>query len=286
MRFALLLSLLVLPGAASPASARTWAQDWPVGAHPTLTVETTDAHVYVHRGGPGLVKAHVEYTVNVWGLHTEIRDPRIQLERRGDSLSVVARPRSSVAVFGGISEHFRVDVTVPPACDVQVRSGDGGVDVEPVEGRLDVQTGDGRITVHGAHGKVRLWTGDGGIDADGIDGSLVARTGDGHLHVSGRFDRMDVRSGDGRVEASILRGSQLAEPWEFSSGDGGITLRIPRNLQAVLDAEAHDGSVHVQLPIDNEGSSWHHHMRGQLNGGTLPLRVRTGDGSITLALSE
>jgi hypothetical protein len=252
MRLAALFTLIALPTVVATASARTWSQDWPVGAHPTLYVETTDAHVYVHRGAAGSVKAHIEYTVNVWGLHTEIREPRIQLEREGDSLTVIARPRSSVAVFGGISERFRIDVTVPPTCDVHVR----------------------------------LWTGDGGIDADGLDGSLVARTGDGHLQVSGRFDRMELHSGDGRVEASIQRGSRLLGPWDFTSGDGGITLRIPRNLQAVLDAATRDGSVRVDLPIDLGDQRRHHVLRGALNGGTIPLRVRTGDGSITLALSE
>ncbi len=286
MRLAALVVALAVPALASTASARTWSQDWTVGAHPALHVETTDAHVYVHSGAPGRVSARVEYTVSVWGLHTQIREPRIGFANVGDSIIVQAHPRSSIAVFGGISERFRIDVTVPPACDVEVRSGDGGVDVEPVQGRLQVRTGDGRITVRGAHGDVDLVTGDGGIDADDIDGGLVARTGDGHLRVSGRFDRMRLTSGDGRVEASVLRGSRLAEPWEVTSGDGGITLRIPRNLQAVLDASARDGHVHVELPIGDRGESSHHELRGQLNGGTVPLRVRSHDGSITLALSE
>ncbi len=271
---------------ASPAAARTWSQSWNVGTKPVVRVNTNDAHVTIHRGTAGRVDAQVEYTVNVWGLHTEVKEPRIALERSGDTIQVDARPRSTIAVFGGISERFRIDVTLPPECDVQVRSRDGGVEVEPVTGRLDVQTYDGRITVHGAHGDVRLWTGDGGIDAEGIDGTLTARTGDGHLRVTGRFDRRDVRSGDGRVEATALRGSSLAGPWEFASGDGGITIRIPRNLQALLDASTRDGHVHVDLPIAGRGEFSHHELRGQLNGGSMPLRVRTSDGSITFALSE
>ncbi len=287
MRLAVLIAVLSLPALAAPAGARIWSGDWKVGAHPSIGVETSDAHVYVHRGAPGRIEARVEYTVNVWGLHTEIREPRVQLEQRGDSVHVMARSRSSIAVFGGISERFRVDVTVPPDCDVQVRSGDGGVDLEAVAGRIDLQTGDGRIAVHGARGDVRLWSGDGGIDADGLDGAITAHTGDGHLKVSGRFDRLDLRTGDGHVEASVERGSQPAGPWEISSGDGGIVLRIPRNLQAVLDAVAHDGHVRVDLPITTDHSEGsRHELRGQLNGGSQPLRIRTNDGSITRALSE
>jgi len=282
---ALAVALAASLGAPS-ASARTWSQSWSVGTHPVVHVETNDAHVTIHRGTAGRVEALVEYTVNVWGFHTEVKEPRIELARSGDTIRVSARPRSTIAVFGGVNERFHIDVTLPPECDVQVRSRDGGVELEPVTGRIDVQTGDGRITVHGAHGDVRLYTGDGGIDADGLDGSLVARTGDGHLRVAGRFDRLDVRAGDGRVEATVLRGSTLAEAWELTSGDGGITIRIPRNLQALLDAVAREGRVHVELPVSGREALSRHEVRGQLNGGSTPLRVRTGDGSITFALSE
>ena len=72
----------------------------------------------------------------------------------------------------------------------------------------------------------------------------------------------------------------------MQTGDGGVTLRIPRNLQALLDASARDGHVHVQLPIDANEHASQHALRGQLNGGTVPVRIRTGDGSVTLTLSE
>jgi hypothetical protein len=287
MRMPALIAVLALPALVSTASARTWSKEWAVGAHPKVSIETSDAHVYVHHGGGGHVQAHIEYTVNVWGLHTEIKDPRIEMDAAGDSVHVLAKARTNIAVFGGMTERFRVDITVPAECNVEVRSGDGGVDLEQVTGRIDLRTNDGHITVHGAHGDVKLWSGDGGIDADGLDGSLDAHTNDGHIHAGGRFDRLMLRTEDGRIEASILRGSQLAEAWEATSGDGGITLRIPRNLAAVLDAVSHDGRVHVDLPIANSHDDWdHHEVRGALNGGTQPLRVRTNDGSITLALSE
>jgi hypothetical protein len=287
MRMHALFAVLALPALVSTASARTWSKDWTVGAHPRLAVETNDGHVYVHRGAAGHVEAHAEYTVNVWGIHTEIHDPRVEFTNEGDSIHVLARTRTNIAVFGGMSERFRIDITVPAECNVEVRSGDGGVECEAIAGHIDLHTGDGHITVHGARGDVKLYSGDGGIDADGLDGSLDAHTNDGHIHAGGRFDRLMLHTGDGRIEASVLRGSQLAEPWEATSGDGGIKLLIPRNLAAVLDAVSHDGRIHVDLPIANGHDDWdHHEIRGALNGGTQPLRVRTGDGSITLALSE
>ncbi len=287
MRFAAPLAAALLALAlATPASARTWAQKWPVGAHPVVHVTTNDARIRIHRGGAGSVEAFIEYTLQVWGMHSRVRDPEIVLTRVGDVITITARTRTNMVVFGGVNERFHVDVTLPPDCDVQVRSGDGSVECEPVHGNVDLQTGDGHITAHGLRGITRLATGDGGIDADGLDGDLDAHSGDGHLRVAGRFDRLNLRTGDGRVDATILRGSALAEPWSLASGDGGITLRIPRNLQALLDASAQDGNVHVDLPVDTGSRPSHHTLRGELNGGRVPLHVHSGDGSITLALSE
>ena len=285
-RLPALLGALALLALASPASARTWKQAWTVGAHPRIHVDTNDAHVRIHAGRAGEVSAVVEYTVKVWGLHSDVREPQIRFEHRNDSLTVSARSRTNVFVFGGMNEQFTVDVTLPPACDLEVRCGDGAVDLEPVAGVIDVETGDGHIRAQGAKGHVRLWTGDGGIDAEGIDGDLVAHSNDGHLHVRGRFDLLDLRTSDGRIEAAAVRGSSVAGPWSVISGDGSVLVRIPRNLAALLDASAHDGRLHVELPIALEGDVDHHSLRGSLNGGTVPLRVRTSDGSITLGLSE
>ena len=271
---------------AAPVSARTWSQEWTVGAHPGVHVTTNNAHVRVHRGAAGVVSATVEYAVEVWGLHTRVQEPVLELTRSGDVVTVSARSHGSAYFFGGMNERFHIDVTVPANCDVQVRSGDGSVELEPVRGVIDVQTGDGHITSHGASGRVRLWTGDGGIDADGLDGALEAHSGDGHLKVAGRFDQFDLRTGDGRIEASIARGSQPAQPWSVQTGDGSVTLRIPRNLQALLDVSANDGRVRVELPVSGVDARSHHELRGQLNGGTVPLRVHTGDGSVLLRLSE
>lgn len=286
MRFVTVVALAaVLPLAAHPAAARTWEEHWAVGSHPRVQVETNDARVRLHRGVPGQVAARVEYLVNVWGFHSSIQPPSVVFEHDGDAIKVVARSRSSVVVFGGVNERFQVDVTLPPECDVTVRTGDGSVESEPLAGRLDLQTGDGHITAHGAHGIVRLHTGDGAIEADGADGTLDASTSDGHIRVDGRFDALGVHTGDGRVEVSVARGSRLAQPWSVGTGDGRVAVRIPRDLQALLDVATRDGLVHVELPIDT-GERHHRELRGQLNGGTLPLKIRTGDGSITLGLSE
>jgi hypothetical protein len=284
--FPVLALAVVAPLAAAPASARTWSQDWTVGAHPTLVVTTNDAKVRLHRGTPGRVSATVEYTLEVWGLHSRIQPPIIEFSRAGDVITVNARTHGNNVFFGGMTERFHVDVTLPPACDVKVRTGDGAIESEPLTGTFDLQTGDGHVRVHGLFGRCTIATGDGGVDADSLDGSLTARTSDGHLKVQGRFDGLTLHTGDGRIVANIARGSQPTEPWLLETGDGGLTANIPRNLQGVVDASTAEGHLRVNLPISVDDHGSRRALRGQLNGGQVPIRIRTGDGTLVLGLSE
>lgn len=289
MRHPLLAAAVAAVTLAAPAYAahvRDWNKTWPVAGSPTVRVVADDARVRIHHGPDGAVSARIHYSVRTWGLTSGLREPEVALEQREGVIRVTAREPHDWVVFGGIETKFEVDVTVPATCDLSVRSGDGSITCEPLEGRIALESGDGAIRATGLRGNLVLWSGDGGVDADSLDGSLLARTGDGHLRVAGRFDRLDLRTGDGRLEAAVRPGSKPAETWSVESGDGSIVLRIPRDLSVLLDASSRDGTLRVDLPIRTHGVLRHDTLVGQLNAGTVPLRVRSADGGITLALSE
>ena len=279
-------AVLAAPGAARANTDRDWSRSWPVEKSAVVRVVTDDAKVRIHRGEPGQVSARVTYHSRTWGLAGGERIPQVVLEKESDAIRIEARERSNWVVFGGVETRFEMDVTVPPDCDLSVRSGDGSITCDPLSGRISLESGDGRIHCSGLRGDLVLWSGDGNIEADSLDGSLMARTTDGRLRVGGRFDSLDLRSGDGRLEAVVARGSQLASAWSVQSGDGPIVFRIPRNLSAMLDASSHDGSLQIDLPITTRGRIRENNLSGQLNGGDVPLRIRSGDGSITIGLSE
>lgn len=279
-------AVLAGPGPAGASTNRDWTRTWAVGSAPTVRVVTDDARVRIHRGGPGSVKARVHYECRAWGLSSGSREPKVVLEKDGDVIRVEAREPRAWVMFGGLESKFTIDVTVPANCDLSARSGDGSITCAPLAGRISLESGDGRIRASGLRGTLVLWSGDGGIDADSLDGSLMARTGDGHLKLGGRFDHLDARTGEGRMEVTAARGSRAAGPWSVESGDGSILLRIPRELSVLLDASSRDGSLRVDLPITTMDRIRNNTLVGELNGGSVPLRLRSGDGAITLALSE
>jgi hypothetical protein len=102
------------------------------------------------------------------------------------------------------------------------------------------------------------------------------------MDVRGRFELLDLRTGDGGIEAEAEAGSKMGGAWSLRSGDGGITLRVPADLSADLDAHTGDGHITVDLPVTVAGSISNSTVRGKLGAGGPPLRVQTGDGSIRL----
>jgi len=152
----------------------------------------------------------------------------------------------------------------------------------PRELRAQIHSGDGHITAQDLRGEVHLSSGDGAIEADAVDGIFEAKTGDGHIRASGRWDRLDLETGDGGIDAEARAGSKMTGSWRVRSGDGHVSLRLPGDFAADLDAHTGDGKITVDLPVTMSGSFGSSDVRGKLNGGGEALVVRTGDGSIHL----
>ena len=290
MRNALLAALVLAASAAwaptSAATPRVWDQSWDVTGRPEVHVVAEDAHVRIHAGPTGHVRAHVEFELKRWGVLFGSSEPVVVFERKGDEIWVRLHDPKCIGVIGGMDERIVADVTVPDDVSLAVRTGDGAVDCEPLSGRFTFEAGDGAVRAHGLKGDVEVSTGDGRVVLDDIDGRLRAHTQDGHLSAAGRFDALDLGTGDGRLDAFAGSGSRVETPWSFETGDGSVSLRIPHDLAALLDARTRDGHINVELPIELRGRMVHRELVGELNGGGPSLRVRTGDGSITLSLSD
>jgi DUF4097 and DUF4098 domain-containing protein YvlB len=278
MRKALLAGLVACLVSALPAVGDDWSRQYALKGRPQLSVITDDGSVRIEPGDRPEIDARV--TTRGWRIGPD--DVTITESQVGDRVTIEVRtPHDQWGMnFGHRS--LTVTLRVPREADLDIRTGDGSVTVAPVSGRLKIFTGDGSITAEGLKGEIRLHTGDGSIRATGLEGRLEADTGDGHLDVRGRFDVLDLRTGDGGIEAEAERGSKMSGAWSLRSGDGGITLRVPDDLSADLDAHTGDGHITVDLPVSVAGSISTSSVRGKLGAGGPPLRVQTGDGSIRL----
>jgi DUF4097 and DUF4098 domain-containing protein YvlB len=242
---------------------------------PQVTLSTFDGPIEIHPWD----RPEVLVVVEKRGLNKDDIAPIVvRAEQDGDrvSLDVTGSRERGGSFFGVNMRSAKLIVSLPAASDVNAKSGDGSITIERVSGNVTAHTGDGSI---------RLYD---------VGGALNLDTGDGSIHVAGKLTALRARTGDGSVTVDAERGSSAAADWDITTGDGSVTVGLPDGFNAELDAHTGDGRIHLNdvavgdTSASDDGarrSRRTNTVRGRLGSGGKSVRIRTGDGSITLRRS-
>jgi len=210
----------------------------------------------------------------------------IHADQKGNQVTVDVKTQktSGFGIHFNYSRSAKLIVSVPATANIAARSGDGSIDVDRISGRLELRTGDGSIRGRNLAGDVRAHTGDGSIKLEGVNGALDVDTGDGSVTASGKMTSVRARSGDGSVTIHADAGSAPESDWDIVTGDGSVTLELPDGFNGELDAHTGDGGIRMSdITLSNvSGKISRNNVRGRLGSGGRNVRLRTGDGSITL----
>ena len=106
-----------------------------------------------------------------------------------------------------------------------------------------------------------------------------------------------VRTGDGSIRANIEADTVMADSWDLTTSDGSVTVTLPGQFSAELDAETSDGTVRTNHPLleddrdrqerrDGEDRDDRRERRrvlkAKMGDGGKAFRIRTGDGTIRI----
>lgn len=231
---------------------------------PSLTLATFDGAIEVLSSDRPEVLVEIEKR----GIDKEAADSiRVEISQNLNEISVQAKNRTGGdrKFLFGRQPSAALRITVPRAAHVRARSGDGRIEVRELRGDVTVETGDGSIRI------------------EAVDGAVDAQSGDGSIRVDGALTRLRARSGDGSVVIRAADGSLADADWSISTGDGSVTLELPARFDAELDAQTGDGRVVLRgTELSGEQRTGRRAVHGRLGAGGRNLRVRTGDGSITI----
>lgn len=199
-----------------------------------LSETTTRQHTYSPRATVELV-ADGDVTVAVGNAavvdvaaaaRSGLRSPRFSAEETGDRL--VVTHRCGITLFGGSVCQGSLDVTLPAATDVVVRTSNGDVVASGLAGDLDLQSSNGRIdttditgnvtartsngpiSVRDVTGDALLHSSNGSIEAARTGGSLEAHTSNGRLTVTGVGGDARVTGSNGHVDVEQVDGNVFA----------------------------------------------------------------------------
>lgn len=253
-----------------------------VTAVPTVNLTTFDGTIQIQSWD----KTEVLVEIEKRGPTREAVDALVvKSSQDGDTIDLeVVKPQHAFGFGVRVTGSARFNVWLPRESHVKARSGDGSILVEHVKGKIDVHTGDGGIRLNDVSGDLTLNTGDGSVTAEDVQGRLAVDTGDGALTLSGNLSALRVHTGDGSIIYRAQPGTSMAEDWDITTGDGAILLYLPRDFSAELDAHTGDGGVRNDLDVatGTNGEINRRTVRGRIGDGGRQLRIRTGDGAITL----
>lgn len=257
---------------------------FPVSGTPDVRLTTFDGSIQIQSWDKPEVLVEIEKR----GSRRESVDAiKVTAEQRGSTIEIDVKGPTRES-FTGIGFHqstsARLIVSLPRNSDVWAKSGDGSIRIERVNGKIELRTGDGSIRATDIAGEMTLNTSDGTVTVAGAEGRLDLDTGDGGVNVTGKLNSVRLHTGDGSIVYRAEPGSTMADDWEITTGDGGVSLFLPRDFGANLDVHTGDGSIRNELTVtpESDGTVNRRTIRGKLNDGGKLLRVRTGDGSVRL----
>ena len=197
----------------------TYERSFDVGSGGRLEVQVGDADVRIAAGEGSEARVVIEMKDVDVSVEEALEQMGLSIEAEGGALRI-RQDSHGWSGRGHDDYDMSLEVTVPRRFDVSVRTGDGDISFESVEGTVELQAGDGDVSIERASGpeiriqtgdgdiyarslvaeELRVQTGDGDILIEELAGSLIAATGDGdvQLHIE-RFDGLQIRTGDGAV---------------------------------------------------------------------------------------
>jgi DUF4097 and DUF4098 domain-containing protein YvlB len=160
--------------------------------------------------------------------------------------------------------------------NVTGRTSDGDVRIRKIKGNVDIQTSDGTIELETVGGDVQASTSDGNIRLNRVKGDIAVKTSDGYIdfkEISGSFK---ASTSDGNIRGNVV---ELRKELTLRTSDGNIEVTLPEQLGLDLDIKAES----IDVPFKNfTGKFDKTFVRGQSNGGGIPVVLTTSGGNVRL----
>lgn len=123
----------------------------------------------------------------------------------------------------------------------------------------------------------------GSVDARGLRSDVTARTVNGEVTVS-TAGATTAQTVNGSITAEVGRLSGPG-PYRFETVNGGITLSLPAETGADIEARTLNGGISTDFPLTVQGRFGPRSLQGTIGGGGPEVRLRTTNGAIELRRS-
>ena len=161
---------------------------------------------------------------------------------------------------------------------VDVETSGGSIEAVGSSGKIRLETSGGSIRLRDLNGDVHATTSGGSVEGSDIKGELFTSTSGGSIRLRGMAGSLEASTSSGSVEAEMV---SVGKYVRLSASSGSVRVRMP--LDKGLDLDLRGNRVNVPQPMAGfSGSIEKDRVRGQLNGGGIPVVLSASSGSVSV----
>jgi hypothetical protein len=133
---------------------------------------------------------------------------------------------------------------------------------------LDLKSYNGGLNIHDVRGQIHFDVHNGGVNLKRVGGDVTGATVNGGIQVE--------------LAGSMWDGRQL----EVSTKNGGVTVAMPQNYSAHLQAETGNGGIQSDFPVTMDTNTRPRKLDHFLGAGGGLIHITTGNGSVRFKKAE
>jgi hypothetical protein len=221
-------------------------EEFQVGATPIVIVETFNGRISVQLGADGVVAARVMTRGSGTSSETAQRDLQniaVDFDRFGDRITITARRVDTQGPLNNSGAD--VEVTVPSASSVELRTSNGRVESANVEGSVLARTSNGPITTRGGR-NLDLDTTNGQISVSNPRGRLTLRTSNGAIDVLAADQVRDLSAQTSNFPLTFS-GTLAPGAHSLATSNGDIAITLPGDAEFLFDGSTSNGFVRTDF---------------------------------------
>jgi len=275
--------------------------DFDVTSTPNITVKSVNGSIQILPGDSRTVR--VELYVTRRGLTV------LGTERLGDDYRIVMRQRNNMVVAEVISlksgswssntPTFNFVVYAPNNSNASLSTNNGDISITDIRGNIDVRSSSGNILLENTSGTSRLSSTSGNVRVNTHSGTVFTNAVAGDVRYYDVIGECRIKVVSGNVTLDNIRGSSVVH-----ATNGNIELTMT-GIEVVMDLETIVGNIRTNLPSNGklnlavqgqrvnmnavrnfDGSIERNSINGKLNGGGIPVRMKSSVGSIDIQLRQ
>ena len=163
--------------------------------------------------------------------------------------------------------------------DIDLHTSGGSINAEDCSGTINLGTSGGSVRMSDLDGNIKARTSGGSVHGDDIKGELNAHTSGGRVDLQGLRGSVDASTSGGSMHVELL---ELGKYVTIHNSSGNVDLTMPGKKG--MNLKLRGGRVRTSTLNNFSGKMDDDEITGTINGGGVPVNVRSSGGRITLTI--